>query len=83
MCVAFPGQVVSFAPDGSVVRTEGTLRKASTLLHPEVRAGEWVIVALGTIVERLNDRDAAEIRQALLDAAAASTAAAERVDAGP
>ncbi len=68
MCLAFPGQVVSVSPAGATVRTEGQLRNASTLLHPDIREGEWVLVAVGTIVQRLDDEEAAAIRDALLEA---------------
>lgn len=68
MCLAFPGRVTQVTPDGAVVSTEGRERRASTLLHPEVRAGEWVIVAAGTIVRRLEDAEAEAIRRALIDA---------------
>ena len=68
MCLAFPGRVTAVDPDGATVDTEGRLRRASTLLHPDVRAGEWVIVAAGTIVRRINDREAQSIRAALRSA---------------
>lgn len=68
MCVTFPGQVVSVGPAGATVRTEGRTRQASTLLHPEVRPGEWVLVAVGTIVQRLSDEEAEAIRGTLLEA---------------
>lgn len=65
MCLAFPGRVTEVAPDGALVSTEGRLRRASTLLYPDVRPGEWVIVAAGTIVRRLDDEEAEAIREAL------------------
>lgn len=72
MCIAYPGRVVSVGPAGATVRTDGRDRRASTLLHPDVHVGEWVIVSVGTIVERLTDADAAAIRDAL-DTAALAT----------
>lgn len=68
MCVTFPGQVVSVGPAGASVRTEGRTRQASTLLYPDVRPGEWVLVAVGTIVQRLSDEEAEAIRSTLLEA---------------
>jgi hydrogenase assembly chaperone HypC/HupF len=65
MCLAFPGRVTEVAPDWALVSTEGRLRRASMLLHPDVRPGEWVIVAAGTIVRRLDDEEAEAIRLAL------------------
>ena len=71
MCISFPGRVLSVGPAGATVRTEGRERRASTLLHPKVQAGEWVLVSVGTIVERLTDDEAAAIRDALLAASVA------------
>lgn len=70
MCLAFPGRVTAVDDAGAVVETEGRVRRASTLLHPEVAVGDWVLVALGTIMERLEPEQAAEIRAALLSAVA-------------
>jgi hydrogenase assembly chaperone HypC/HupF len=68
MCLAFPGRVTEVAPDGATVSTEGRERRASTLLYPDVRPGDWVIVAAGTIVRRLDDDEAEAIRHALFEA---------------
>lgn len=68
MCVTIPGRVVAVDADGATVETSGMVRRASTLLHPEVEVGEWVIVAAGTVVERLDEADAGLIREALLEA---------------
>ena len=68
MCVTMPGRVVAVDPDGATVQMSGRVRRASTLLHPEVEVGEWVIVAAGAIIERLDEADAALMRQALLGA---------------
>ena len=68
MCLAFPGRVTDVAPDGATVDTEGRLRRASTLLYPDVRSGDWVIVAAGTIVRTISDEEAQAIRHALLTA---------------
>jgi hydrogenase assembly chaperone HypC/HupF len=76
MCIAFPGRVVSVGPEGATVRTQGRERKASTLLYPDVRSGEWVIVSVGTIVQRLTDDEAAAISETLLAAAAAGATSA-------
>jgi hydrogenase assembly chaperone HypC/HupF len=68
MCIAFPGVVVAIDSDGAIVETEGRRRRASTLYLPEIAIGDWVTVAAGTIVERVEPDDAAEI-QAMLRAA--------------
>ena len=53
MCLDFPGHVTSRDGDVATVDVDGRLRRASTLLMPDVRVGEWVYVAAGTIVDRL------------------------------
>jgi hydrogenase assembly chaperone HypC/HupF len=68
MCVSFPGRVISVDEGGASVLTEGRVRRASTLLEPDVAVGDWVMVAAGTIVERLDEARAGEIRDALNEA---------------
>ena len=72
MCLEFPGRITAVDAGGATVDTEGRLRRASTLLHPDVRVGEWVTVAAGTIIARLSDEDAAAIRGELNAAIARS-----------
>jgi len=68
MCVGFPGLVVEVDATGATVDTEGRRRRASTLFLPDIAVGEWVYVAAGTIVERLEASEAREIRATLLQA---------------
>ena len=53
MCIAFPGKVIALDWEGAVVDTEGRCRRASTLFLPDLAIGDWVTVAAGTVVERL------------------------------
>ena len=78
MCVGFPGQVTAIDDLGATVKTLGRERRASTLLMPDVLVGDWVYVAAGTIVERLDPVEAAAIRKLLLEAAALEAAEAAR-----
>ena len=68
MCLSFPGLVVAIDAHGALVETEGRRRRASTLLIPGIAVGDRVVVAAGTIVERLDAWQADEI-DALLRAA--------------
>ncbi len=61
MCMSFPGTVIEVDPTGALVETDGRRRRASTLLLPDVCPGDRVVVAAGTIVERLDPSEAAEI----------------------
>lgn len=72
MCLGFPGRVVALDEGGAVVDVEGRRRRASTLLVPEVAIGDWVYVAAGTIVDRIDPAEAEAIRSLLLEAIAAS-----------
>jgi hydrogenase assembly chaperone HypC/HupF len=65
MCIAFPGRVVEVDTFGALVETDGRRRRASALLIPDIAVGDWVAVAAGTIVDRLDEDQVAEI-QAIL-----------------
>ncbi|OGO54138.1 MAG: hypothetical protein A2Z32_10370 [Chloroflexi bacterium RBG_16_69_14] len=81
MCLGFPGLVVAVDATGATVDTEGRRRRASTLLAPDLAVGEWVFVAAGTVVDRLDPDEVAFIRATLL-AAIAPEAAGPRVPVG-
>ena len=76
MCVGFPGQVIAVDELGATIQTEDRVRRASTLLLPDVIVGDWVYVAAGSIVERLDPTEAAEVRKLLLEAVALEEKAA-------
>lgn len=63
MCIAFPGLVVAIDESGAIVETDGRRRSASTLQLAGIAVGDWVTVAAGTIVARLEPDEAAEIRE--------------------
>ena len=85
MCIAFPGRVLAVDDDGATVDLGGRRRRASTLLLPDIAPGDWVVVAAGTIVERLDPHDAQDIRALLLEAGALEEAdrARPRTEATP
>jgi hydrogenase expression/formation protein HypC len=68
MCIAYPGRVIELDETGVVVETEGRRRRASVLLVPETKVGDWVVVSTGAVIRVLDPDDAAEITQ-LLDEA--------------
>jgi hydrogenase expression/formation protein HypC len=63
MCIAYPGTVVAVDPLGATVETDGRRRRVSALLVPDVAIGDWVAVAVGTILKRLDPDEAAEIER--------------------
>ncbi|HXP33049.1 MAG TPA: HypC/HybG/HupF family hydrogenase formation chaperone [Acidimicrobiales bacterium] len=65
MCVTWPAQVVSIDAQGATVDTEGRRRRASTVVVPDVVVGDWVLVGMGTILERLDPDVAREMCDAM------------------
>lgn len=77
MCIGFPGTVITVDDAGATVDQEGRVRRASTLLIPDIAPGDHVYVAAGAIVERLDAAKAELIRATLLEAIALEQAEAE------
>jgi hydrogenase expression/formation protein HypC len=72
MCIAYPGIVVEVDSLGATVETDGRRRRVSALLVPDAAIGDWVAVAVGTIIRRLDPKEAADI-QRLMRAAIEAT----------
>jgi hydrogenase assembly chaperone HypC/HupF len=68
MCVSYPALVVSVESDLALVEIGGQRLRASLALEPGISPGDWVVVAAGTIIERLEPSEAKEVRR-LLDLA--------------
>jgi hydrogenase assembly chaperone HypC/HupF len=60
VCIAIPARVVSVDADGAEVEMRGRRRRVSTILQPDLRPGESVLISNGMIVERLSEDEAAE-----------------------
>jgi hydrogenase assembly chaperone HypC/HupF len=71
MCISYPGRVVAIEGGQAIVDTIGRRRRASTLLLPEVAAGDWVVVGAGSILRRLDQTEAAALTE-MLDTAVAA-----------
>ena len=63
MCLTFPGEVIAMEGEDAIVRSDGRLRRASTLVLPDVAIGDRVIVAAGSIVSRLDPTEADDIER--------------------
>lgn len=61
MCLDFPGRVMEVGTDYALIDCDGRQRRASTLLCPDLTVGEWVYVAAGTVIERLDEVRARQI----------------------
>jgi hydrogenase maturation factor len=67
---------MSIDASGVLVDQDGRRRRASRILVPDLSPGDWVIVAAGAVIERLDPREAEEIVETLDAAVAAEYAAA-------
>lgn len=68
MCLTAPARVLALDAEGATVLLGGHRRRASTLVVPEVTVGDWVIVAAGTILERIDEPEAAYLAAAAKEA---------------
>lgn len=65
MCLVVPGQVTHVDGPIATVDVDGRARTITTLMDPNVRIGDWVVVAAGTILRRLDAADARRMREAV------------------
>ena len=75
MCIGIPMQIVAVEPGHAICRGRGEQRRIRTLLVAEPAVGDWVLVFLDSVRERIDSRRAAEI-DATLDLLAAARAGA-------
>ena len=71
MCLMAPGLVTALDGVDATVDVDGRRRLASILLEPDVAVGDWVIVAGGAVLRRIEAPIANEMLSAV---ALASTA---------
>ena len=64
MCLTMPARVIAVDGAWAEIEANGIRRRASTLPVPEVKPGDWAIVAAGTIVRLLEPELAQEIADA-------------------
>jgi hydrogenase expression/formation protein HypC len=70
VCIASPARLVALDSSDAVVEIDGRRRRASMLLRPEVEVDDWVLVAAGTVLRRIDAAEALDLRRTL-DAALA------------
>ncbi len=74
MCVAIPYQVVEVKENSlAEIEIAGVRHKVSLALVPDVKAGDWVLVNLGTITTRIDEDEAKEIISLYKEIAEAAT----------
>ena len=75
MCVSMLARVVAIDATGALVAADKDLpRRAGTLLYPDVRVGEWVLVGAGTIIQRLTPDEARLMAEAVPEGASDAVA---------
>lgn len=62
MCRSIVARVVAIDGAYAVVDADGVERRASTLVVPDLRPGELVLLGLGTVLGRVSAADAAALR---------------------
>jgi hydrogenase expression/formation protein HypC len=60
MCLAIPAKVVSIDGDSAVVSIEDVEYKASLLILPDVKPGEYVMLHAGFAIEKVDPDQADE-----------------------
>ncbi len=71
MCLMAPARITEIHGSEATVQVAGRRRVVSILVEPDVRVGEWVIVAGSLIIRRLDADAAGEITDAVELASAA------------
>lgn len=65
MCLAFPAKVVSVEGNLATVEHSGVRRRASLMLLPEAKVGDFVLVHAGFAMQVVDAREV-ELREALV-----------------
>jgi len=69
MCLTAPGRVIAVSEGLATVQlADARTVGASVLVEPDTRPGDWVIVAAGTILRRLDPDEATAIAAAVATA---------------
>jgi hydrogenase expression/formation protein HypC len=78
MCLAMPGQIVQASPRSeargadAVVDMNGNRFSISTVMTPDARVGDWVLVHAGFAISQLTEEDARETWDLLKEAGVTS-----------
>jgi hydrogenase maturation factor len=65
MCLVSPARVLGFDGADAVIELDGRVRRASMLRGPEVDVDDWVLVAAGAVLRRLDPDEARELDRVL------------------
>ena len=65
MCLAFPAKVLEVEGDLATVERSGVKRKASLMLLPEAKVGDYVLIHAGFAMQIIDEQEL-KIRDALV-----------------
>ena len=65
MCLAFPAKVLEIEGDLATVERAGVKRKASLMLLPEAKVGDYVLIHVGFAMQIVDEQEV-QIRDALV-----------------
>ena len=60
MCLAVPGRIIEQSGDEAVADLQGNRLRISTVLTPEAKVGDWVLVHAGFAITEMAEADALE-----------------------
>ena len=62
MCMAIPYKIIEIKEDSRAeIEVAGTRQEVNLQLQPEVKAGDWVLVNLGSVIAKIEEDEAREI----------------------
>ncbi len=70
MCLAIPDKVIAIEDDMAVVELGGVTRRASLMLVPETKVGDYVLLHAGFAIQRLDEKEAQETLRLFAEMAA-------------
>ncbi len=70
MCLAIPARVIAIEDDMAVVELGGVTRRASLMLVPETKVGDYVLLHAGFAIQRLDEEEAQETLRLFAEMAA-------------
>ena len=70
MCLAIPAKVIAIEDNMAVVELGGVTRRASLMLVPETRVGDYVLLHAGFAIQRLDEKEAQETLRLFAEMAA-------------
>ncbi len=71
MCVAVPGRVVERQGLRALVEVSGVQRQVSVQAMPEVQQGDYVLISLGMVLEKITEDESQQLEELWQDIAEA------------